>query len=110
ALLYDYAFSHHVGHRRIGKLIVAAGEAQIATLEKLKAQADANGVGDLEWLDQGQARRLEPEVTCAGALLSPSTGIIDAHGLMLALRGDIEAHGGAIAFKTPVIGGEIVNG
>lgn len=110
ALLYDYAFSHHVGHRRIGKLIVAAGEAQIATLEELKAQADVNGVTDLEWLDEGQARRLEPEVTCAGALLSPSTGIIDAHGLMLAMRSDIESHGGAIAFKTPVTGGEIING
>jgi L-2-hydroxyglutarate oxidase LhgO len=107
-LLYDYAFSHHVGHRRIGKLIVAAGPAQIETLEKLKAQADANGVNDLEWLDEAQARKLEPEVTCAGALLSPSTGIVDAHGLMLALRGDIESNGGAIAFRTPVARGEMV--
>jgi len=110
ALLYDYAASHHVGHRRIGKLIVAASEAQIPTLERIQAQGLANGVDDLQWLDAGQALALESDISCAAALLSPSTGIVDAHGLMLAYRGDIEAHGGAIALNTPVSGGEIRGG
>ena len=110
ALLYDYAASHHVGHRRIGKLIVAASEAQIPTLERIQAQGLANGVDDLQWLDAGQALALESAISCAASLLSPSTGIVDAHGLMLAYRGDIEAHGGAIALNTPVSGGEIRGG
>jgi L-2-hydroxyglutarate oxidase LhgO len=39
-------------------------------------------------------------------LLSPSTGIIDSHAFMLALRGDAEAHGAMFAFETPVLAGQ----
>jgi len=103
--LYDYCRSHGVGHRRIGKLIVAAGAAQVPDLEALQRKAAANGVHDLQWCEAPQARRLEPAVRCVAALLSPSTGIIDSHGLMLSLQGEAETAGVAIAFNTPVAGG-----
>lgn len=106
--LYDYCESHGVGHRRVGKLIVASEEAELVTLQRLKAQAAANGVNDLEWLDAGQVRDLEPAVHAVGALLSPSTGIIDSHAFMLALQGDLEGAGAAVAFRAPVRGGEVV--
>ena len=35
-----------------------------------------------------------------GALLSPSTGIIDSHGLMTAYLGDAENHGASLALKS----------
>ncbi len=41
-------------------------------------------------------------LACIAALVSPTTGIIDGHGYMLALQGDLEAHGGAVALATPV--------
>jgi len=107
ARLYKFCRSHGVAHRRIGKLIVAARDAEIAELEAIKRKAEVNGVADLEWLDPAGARKLEPAITCVAALLSPSTGIVDAHGLMLALQGEAEAAGASVVFRAPVQGGAI---
>ena len=100
--LYDYCELHNVAHRRCGKLLVASGEAQCAKLAQIEAQAIANGVTDLQRLDGAQARALEPALAADAALLSPSTGILDSHGLMLALQGDLERAGGAVALASPV--------
>lgn len=99
ALLYDYCASHGVEHQRCGKLIVATAEAQNATLNAIAAQARANGVDDLAYLSAQEAQALEPALSCTAALLSPSTGIVDSHGLMLALQGDLERAGGAVALR-----------
>ena len=88
--LYDYCAERGIPHKRLGKLIVASAESELPRLDALKAQADANGVPDLEYLSPESVRQLEPEVFCVGALLSPSTGIIDSHSLMLAYQGDAE--------------------
>ena len=77
------------------------------TLEDIKGAAENNGVPDLEQLTETQVRKLEPDLTTKGALLSPSTGIIDTHGLMLAYQGDAEDHGAMIAFNAPVTGGNL---
>ncbi len=101
-LLYRYCAEKGVAHRRCGKLIVATSEAQNATLAEIKAKAEANGVMDLAWLGPAEVQALEPEVRCTRALLSPSTGIIDSHGLMLAYQGDAEDAGAMLAFNAPV--------
>ncbi len=106
-LLYQFCARKSVMHRRIGKLIVATSAAEIPTLAKYEAQARANGVTDLRRLTVGEAEKLEPEVRCAAALLSPSTGIVDSHGLMLAYQADLEAHGGVLALDSPVTGGRL---
>ncbi len=100
--LYDFCDSHGVAHRRCGKLIVATDEAQIAALEQLRRHALANGVDDLQHLDGREVLALEPEVQAVAGLLSPSTGIIDSHALMLALLGDAERHGAVLALNAPV--------
>jgi L-2-hydroxyglutarate oxidase LhgO len=41
-------------------------------------------------------------LSCAAALCSPETGIIDSHSFMTALRGDLEDRGGSIAFNTSI--------
>lgn len=107
--LYAYCAERGIPHKRLGKLIVACDERQLAGLAELRSKAEANGVHDLQSLDGVQARRLEPALACVGALLSPSTGIIDSHAFMLALQGDAEAAGAAIAFNTPVLGATIGN-
>ena len=108
--LYSYCEAHGVGHRRCGKLIVATDESQIAGLEALQQKALANGVQDIRWLDEWDAMAMEPALNCVAALLSPSTGIIDSHGLMLAYQGDAEDAGAMIAFNSPVTGGEVREG
>ena len=96
AMLYDYCEARHVPVNRIGKLIVASGDAEIARLHAIKEQGAKNGVTDLQLLSAREARELEPAVACDAAMLSPSTGIIDSHALMLSLQGEIEAHGGYV--------------
>lgn len=107
--MYDFCNDHGVAYKRCGKIIVATDEAQLPELERLKANAAANGVEDLEWMTPAQVTGMEPAVFCVGALLSPSTGILDSHGYMLALQGDAEAAGAMIAFLTPAIGGQVMN-
>ncbi len=105
--LYDYCARHGIGHRRCGKLIVAAGKPEIAILRSLLERAKGNGVGDLEWLDGPKARAMEPGLKAAAALLSPSSGIFDSHAYMLALQDEAEAAGAAVAFRSPVLGGHV---
>jgi L-2-hydroxyglutarate oxidase LhgO len=105
--LYEYSRKHGVPHARLGKLIVATSGAEISGLEKIAATARGNGVEDLEWLDPTQARRLEPALNCVAALLSPSTGIVDSHALMLAYQGEAEAAGAIVVLRTPVLSGSV---
>ncbi|SOY58137.1 NAD(P)/FAD-dependent oxidoreductase [Cupriavidus taiwanensis] len=107
AMLYDYCASRHVAHQRCGKLIVATSEAQVATLEGIRAKAAANGVDDLRLIGRAEAQSLEPQLQCHAALLSPSTGIVDSHGLMTALLGDAENAGAMLAVQSPVLGGAV---
>jgi len=100
--LYAYCAERGIAHRRCGKLLVASGDAQRARLVQIHAQAQRNGVDDLQWLDAAQLYALEPHLRANAALRSPSTGIVDSHALMLALLGDFEAAGGALALRSPV--------
>ena len=108
-MLYRYCAEHGVPHARLGKLIVAAEQTELATLAKIKEQGELNGVDDLVWLTGDAAMALEPQLVCVAAVLSPSTGIIDAHQLMLALEGDLEDAGGVVVLKAPVEAGEVRN-
>jgi L-2-hydroxyglutarate oxidase LhgO len=105
--LYDFCEKHHVAHRRCGKLIVATSLEQEAKLAALQSQALENGVHDLQPLTAAQVQALEPPLSATAAFLSPSTGIVDSHGLMLALLGEAEAHGAALALQSPLLRAEV---
>jgi L-2-hydroxyglutarate oxidase LhgO len=109
--LYEYCDSRGVAYRRCGKLIVATSEAERALLEGILGAGEANGVEGLRLLSAEEACDLEPELRCVGgALLSPATGIVDSHGLMLALQGDAEAGGAVVALESAVEAAEVVRG
>ena len=105
--LYDYLETRGLPHRRCGKLIVATDGDELEKLGGIRARAARNGVDDMELLSAAEARALEPAVHCTGALLSPSTGIIDSHAFMLSLLGEAEDHGAMLACHTPVVGGRV---
>lgn len=107
ALLYAYCQAHGVQVQRCGKLIVATSPEQVAQLTTIRDKARRNGVTDLVWLTQHEAQALEPALQCHAALLSPSTGIVDSHGLMLALQGDLESAGGAVALLSALARAEV---
>ena len=100
--LYAFCQSHGVEHSRCGKLIVATSERQLSELKNIQARALANGVDDLELLTASQAVALEPCLHAMGALLSPSTGIINGRAYMLALLGEAEHHGASLALNSRV--------
>jgi len=100
--LYAYCAERGIAHQRCGKLIVASTPAQVELLRATQAKAQANGVDDLQWLSRAQAQALEPALECQAALLSPSTGIVDSHALMLSLQADIENAGGQVVLNAPV--------
>ncbi|MBM1173548.1 NAD(P)/FAD-dependent oxidoreductase [Microvirga arabica] len=101
-MLYAFCESHRVPYAKCGKLIVATNDLEQAKIEGIYEQGLANGVEGLSFLTGEEARALEPNLACTGAVLSQETGIVDSHALMLALQGDLEAAGGVIAFHTPV--------
>jgi L-2-hydroxyglutarate oxidase LhgO len=101
-LLYAFCASHGVDYRKCGKLVVATDAAELAKVETIKKQGETNGVEGLEMIGGNAARALEAELSCIGALLSPESGIVDSHGFMRALWGELEDCGGMIAFETTV--------
>jgi len=98
--LYEYCASHGVPYRRCGKLIVATSDAQVAELDSILKKGTDNGVDDLVRITAAQAEQMEPALRCAGALHSPSTGIVDSHALMLAYLGDAEAAGAMLGLRS----------
>jgi L-2-hydroxyglutarate oxidase LhgO len=103
-LLYAYCAARGVAVRRCGKLVLATQAAELSKLQALQAGALACGVDDLVWLSEAQARAMEPALRCSAALLSPSSGIVDSHGLMLALLGDAEQAGALLACGSRFVG------
>jgi L-2-hydroxyglutarate oxidase LhgO len=102
-LLYGFCREHGIGHRRCGKLIVASDASQISELGRIRAAAHANAV-EITELSREQTLSLEPQLKCAAALHSPLSGIIDAHGLMLALLGQAESSGALLVCGSAVTG------
>jgi L-2-hydroxyglutarate oxidase LhgO len=99
-LLYEFCNRNNIGHQRIGKLIVAIDDSEIKDLKDLYRQGLENGVSDLKMLSRNEAKAMEPNVECAQAIYSPSTGIIDSHGLMKSLAFQFQGRGGSIAYAT----------
>jgi L-2-hydroxyglutarate oxidase LhgO len=108
--LYAYCQEKGVPHRNCGKLIVATSEDEDSRLADIKRRAAINGVDDMRILTREEAQELEPNLTCTSALLSPSTGIVDSHGFMVALQGDAENAGAVMVFRSPVLRGRAVRG
>ena len=108
--LYDFLQAHQVAFDRCGKLLVATSEDEVAQIEALHQRGLTNGVEGLEPLSRKAAQALEPQLECRAAVLSHESGIMDSHGYMLALQGEIEARGGVVALKTPFAGAAALPG
>ncbi|KAL2464622.1 FAD-dependent oxidoreductase family protein [Forsythia ovata] len=104
-LLYKYCKQHDIPYKQIGKLIVATGSSEIPKLNTLMARGFENGVEGLKLMEGCEAMRMEPELQCVKALLSPASGIVDTHSLLLSLMGEAESYGTTFSYNTTVIGG-----
>lgn len=108
-MMQAYCRERFIDLTSCGKIVVAE-RAQLPQLVKLKEQGERNGVEDLRILNAAEVKAIEPEVRCAAALLSPSSGIVDSHQFMLSLQGDAEALGATLVCRTPVTKACVENG
>ena len=106
--LYDYLADRHIAHRKCGKLIVATEAVENGKVEAIHAQALANGVEGMRLMSATEAQALEPQLACTLAAFSTETGIVDSHGLMIALQGELEDAGGTVCFDAKVLDAEIL--
>lgn len=102
-LLRSYCQANHIQHAIPGKLLIAINTTEISKLEQLARQAAQNGVADLIPLNRSQLHTLEPSLEAQAGLFSPSTGIIDSHGLMLQLLADAERQGALLVCQNRII-------
>lgn len=109
-MLYEYLVKRGVAHKKCGKLIVATDEAEEAQIAALHRRAIENDVENVTLLTRDEALAMEPNLACVSALLSAETGIIDSHGYMLALLGEVEDHGGSLVLSAPVLRGKALQG
>jgi L-2-hydroxyglutarate oxidase LhgO len=103
-LLYELCAREGVACRRTGKIVVAAGEDELAVLERLYSQAQANGQRGVRLLGAAEVARLEPQIRAAGGLYSPDSGIVDSHGLMTWLERSASSRGAVFAYGCVVEG------
>jgi L-2-hydroxyglutarate oxidase LhgO len=101
-MMYAFCRENGVAHEAISKLLIATSDSQLPKLKALHETAIRNGVNDLQPMSAAEAKKLEPELSCVAALLSPSTGIVDSHGFMSALEGHITSRAGQVVLNTPV--------
>lgn len=108
-MLYAYCEERGLAHQQCGKFLVATAEAQAAKLQAIYTQAQTNGCKEVFLIDGAQAKEMEPALVCHSALVSPRTGIVDSHALMLSLQGDAENAGATMAFGSEVVGGRVTD-
>ena len=102
-LLYEYCKKHLIPHHNTKKILVASSNDQIKTIDSIKKKAEKNGIQKIKKISKTQVSILEPLIKCEEALLVNSSGIIDTHGFMNSLEGDIKDSKGMIAYNSKVI-------
>ena len=103
-ILYELCKRYGIGHRRLGKLIVATSDEETGELQRLLERGQRNGAEGLRALSRREIKELEPNVKGVAAILSPSTGIIDSYALMKCFIAKVIDKGVQIAYKTKVVG------
>ena len=101
-MLYEFCAANGVTAWNCGKLIVACTPDEVDQFAGIAKRAWDNGVEDLRQISASEAQAMEPSLSCDGALLSPSTGVVDSHNYMLALLGEAEAHDAMLVLNTEV--------
>ncbi|MEM6414786.1 MAG: NAD(P)/FAD-dependent oxidoreductase [Pseudomonadota bacterium] len=106
-MLYAYCKDRGVTFDNCGKLVVGHTADDHQRLVQLKETANQNGVTDVKLISKNEIIDLEPKLNATTALFSPSSGIIDSHGFMLAILGDFENAGGTYVSSTEIVSGSV---
>lgn len=97
-----FCTEHGLAFDRVGKLIVATDEAELAGLEKLGQRARENQIR-IEDVDQKGVQQLEPHINAVAALLSPTTGITNYRRIAEVMAELFVSRGGVIRYGERVV-------
>jgi len=87
ARMMAFADEHGIAYRRSGKVIIATGERDLATIERLLKNARDNGIR-VELHDEKGVKAIEPHANPYRAgIYSPDTAVIDSRAVLEKLRG-----------------------
>ncbi len=98
----DFCRTHEIDHEICGKIVVAATEQQLATLDELADRGKRNGLTGLTFLNPGEIKQREPYVAAKKALLVPQEGIVSYKAVMLKLVELIQQAGGRVHFNAKI--------
>lgn len=93
---------NEIPYEQCGKLIVATNADEHERMLALYERALQNGIR-VELLDQAQLQAAEPNVAGVGAILSPTTGIVDYVAVAAAMARRFEELGGEIRNNAEVM-------
>ena len=79
--IYEICEAHGIPYKRCGKIITATAADELPALDRILALGTTNGV-EMRRISAEETLALEPNIRTVGALLSPNTGVVSAHGLM----------------------------
>ena len=100
--LYQWCEAHGVPHKHTGKLIVATSGQDEERLRALARHAKEVGAAELRLMTASEASEQEPELRCALALHSPTSGVVDVHEFIASLVREIKEADGAVVYHTEV--------
>jgi L-2-hydroxyglutarate oxidase len=99
--LEDFCREEGIPFRRVGKVIVATDERELASLAVLHERAVANGAA-CERIDGARLREIEPHCAGVAALHVPEAGIVDYPAVCERLAERVRERGGRILLGTRV--------
>jgi L-2-hydroxyglutarate oxidase len=94
---------HQVPFKQPGKLLVATNDTEMQRLKALESRALENKL-DIRAVSAAELREREPNITGLGALLSPTTGIVDYVAMVEKMAEQFINLGGQITYGAKVVG------
>ncbi|MFB2549998.1 L-2-hydroxyglutarate oxidase [Ensifer soli] len=99
----DFCAEHGIRFDVCGKLLVATDAVELQRMQALLERSAANAI-EVRPVSAGELREREPNISGLGALLVPSTGIVDYREVCLAMGRVIAEAGGEIVLGRAVDG------
>ena len=97
--LKRYCRENGLALNECGKVVVARGESELASLYELERRGKANGV-DVRLIDENELSSIEPNAkTFKTALYSPTTATVDPAALCLSLKDRLLKSGADLLFS-----------
>jgi L-2-hydroxyglutarate oxidase len=99
---------YEIKHEVCGKVIIASDEREIGFLNNLADRGNKNGLKGLQFLNDSNLKKREPNVKAKRALLVPEEGIVDYKEVMNTLAKSIVDHNGTLYLDNEVLSTKLI--